>query len=78
MRDDRVRRWMASLAAERERRQMAKLTAAGGDPREWLITKLDEMGERMRASPDYQPPSPEESAVADREISTFFATLRAI
>lgn len=74
MSGDKVERWLALLDAERERR---KLAAAGGDPREWLIAKLDEMGERMRASPDYQPPSPEEFAAAEREISTFSATLRA-
>jgi hypothetical protein len=61
MRGDKVQRWMASLATERERRQMAKLTAAGGDPGEWLIAKLDEMGERITAAPDYVPPTPAEA-----------------
>jgi hypothetical protein len=61
MRGDKVREWMASLATERERRQMAKLTAAGGDPGEWLIAKLDEMGERITAAPDCVPPTPAEA-----------------
>jgi hypothetical protein len=63
---------MASLAAERDRRQKAKLAAAGGDPREWLIAKLDEMAARLQEAADYAPPTPAEAAAAEREIEAFF------
>jgi hypothetical protein len=48
--------WIDLLRAERERRLQARLGAAGGDPRDWLLAKLDEMHERMAAAPDYLPP----------------------
>ena len=73
MSGDRARRWMASLIAEHNRRQAAKLSAAGGDPRDWLIAKLDQMGERMRAAPGYQPPPPAEAAAISREVEAFLA-----
>ena len=47
--------WLAEIDAEIERRQAAALEAAGGDPGAQLLAKLAEMGERMRAAPDYHP-----------------------
>jgi hypothetical protein len=72
MSGDKVERWLALLGAERERRQAAKLTAAGGDPREWLIAKLDEMAERLAAASDYAPPRPAEAAAIERDLGGFF------
>jgi hypothetical protein len=67
--------WLAEIDAEIERRQAAALEAAGGDPRAQLLAKLAEMGKRMRAAPDYRPPTPEENEQAMAEIEARFAEL---
>jgi hypothetical protein len=46
-----------------------------GDPRAQLLAKLAEMGERMRAAPDYRPLAPEENEQAMAEIEARFAEL---
>jgi hypothetical protein len=62
--------WLAEIDAEIERRREATIGAAGGDPRQQLSLKLDEIGARLRAAPDYRPPTPEENAQAMAEIET--------
>jgi len=64
--------WLAEIDAEIERRRQAVVEAAGGDPRQQLLAKLTEMGERLRAAPDYRPPTPEENEQAMAEIETLF------
>jgi hypothetical protein len=55
-------RWFERLHAERERRRDSEFLVDGRDPREVLLAELDEMGQRMRAHPHYEPPDPEESS----------------
>ena len=64
--------WLAEIDAEIERRREGRLEAAGGDPRQQLLLKLDEMGARLRAAPDYRPPTPEENEQAMAEIGALF------
>jgi hypothetical protein len=64
--------WLQGVKEEIERRRQVRLEAVGGDPRQQLLLKLDEMGARLRAAPDYRPPTPEENEQAIAEIETFF------
>jgi hypothetical protein len=64
--------WLAKIEAEIKRRQAAKFEAAGGDPRQQLLDKLAEMGERMRAAPDWVEPTPDEQAQSARALDVWF------
>jgi hypothetical protein len=64
--------WLAKIEAEIERRKAAKFEAAGGDPRAWLTAKLEEMGQRMRAAPDWVEPTPDEQAQSARALDVWF------
>jgi hypothetical protein len=64
--------WLQGVEQEIERRRQAVVEAAGGDPRQQLLLELAEMGARLRAAPDYRPPTPEENEQAMAEIETLF------
>ena len=65
-------RWLAEISAEIERRQAAKLEAAGGDELERFMAQLDEMARRLRAAPDWREPTPEEQAQYGRDLDKWF------
>ena len=64
--------WLADLDAEIERRRATALEAAGGDPREQLLAVLEQMGQRMRAAPDWVEPTPDEQAQSARALDVWF------
>jgi hypothetical protein len=64
--------WLQGVEEEIERRRQARIEATGGDPLTLLLLRLDEMGARLRAAPDYRPPTPEENEQATAEIEALF------
>jgi hypothetical protein len=67
------RAWLQGVEEEIERRRQATIEATGGDPRQQLLLELAEMGARLRAAPDYRPPTPEEDAEAMAELEGWLA-----
>jgi hypothetical protein len=65
--------WLQVVEEEIERRRQATIEATGGDPLTLLLLRLDEMGARLRAAPDYRPPTPEEDAEAKTWLDAWFA-----
>jgi hypothetical protein len=71
--EDRSRRWITLLEAERERRQAAKIEAEGGaDPRAWLTAKLEEMGERLSSGGA----APSDPVAVERDLDDFLRRRR--
>ena len=64
--------FMRRLDAEIERRHAAAIEAAGGDPVESLLAKLDEMAERMRAAPDWREPTPAQQRKNTHQVEMWF------
>jgi hypothetical protein len=64
--------WLQDVEAEIESRRQATIEATGGDLLT-LLVRLDEMGARLRAAPDYRPPTPEEDAEAKAEFEGWLA-----
>jgi len=64
--------WLAEIDAEIERRRAAALEAAGGDPREPLLAVLEQMGQRLRAAPDWVEPTPDEQAQSACALDVWF------
>lgn len=73
------RRWLEILQAELLQREKVN----GGERREYAIAELatvDVMGERLRAAPNYRPPTEDEAAALERDLDEIFkryATSRA-
>jgi hypothetical protein len=66
-------RWFEMLAAERDRRSYGEeLLIDGQTPIEALLAKLDQMEERLRGTPDFVEPTPEEAAENSRYIDQWF------
>jgi hypothetical protein len=72
-RRDLHQQWLMLLTDERARRSGMP---TGEEATAWLIDTLDQMGERMRAAPDFVEPSPAEAAALEREIAAFFKQQR--
>jgi hypothetical protein len=67
-----TQQWFAEIEAEIERRETAKFDLAGGDPRQQLLDKLAEMGDRMRSAPGWVEPAPEQRAEWGRQLDLWF------
>jgi hypothetical protein len=65
-------RWFEQLSAEREQRLNANPMIDGRDPRAALLAKLEEMGERLRADPNWREPTPEEMEESSRQLDAWF------
>ena len=72
MSEDRRTRWITLLEAEIARRHAETLEAAGGDPRQQLLAVLEQMGQRLRAAPDWVEPTPDEQAQSARALDVWF------
>jgi hypothetical protein len=65
-------RWFEQLHTERERRLAATLMVDGQDPREAFVARLEVIGERLRAAPDFVEPSEAQKREWGKEIDAFF------
>ena len=64
-----LRHWHALLRAEHNRRRQDD---PNDDAREQLLAKLEEMGQRLRADPNFVEPTPAEKAQSARELERWF------
>jgi hypothetical protein len=64
--------WLAGTTAEIERRQAAKLEAAGGDERERFINTLRQMAERLAAATPRHPLQIDDMSIAEKLACRYF------
>ena len=67
--------FLSILRTEQARRAQARGQTIGWD-RKTFHEKLDQMAERLRASPGYIEPSPEQKALLLQDLDRYFRSLR--